>query len=142
MIRYFDASALAKRYLQEEHSDAVNRLLVQGLSTTSRISEAELASALARRHREGRLSKEQRDQFISSMERDMGSLYVIEVSPEVSSLACRLLVNHVLRAADALHVASALMLARRAEKGVQFIAFDKHLNNAARLEGLEVPQFD
>jgi len=138
VIYYFDASALAKRYVQEAHSEVVNRLLLQGLSTTSRISEAELASALARRHREGRLAKEQRDLLLSAMERDMGSLYVIEVLPEVSSLACRLLVNHSLRAADALHLASALMLAKRAEQGVMFVAFDKHLNEAAGLEELEV----
>jgi predicted nucleic acid-binding protein len=142
LICYFDASALAKRYVQEEHSNAVNQLLTQGLSTTSRISEAELASAVARRYREGRLGKEQRDRLISAMQRDMGSLYVIEVLPEVSSLACRLLVTHKLRAADALHLASALLLARRMENGVRFVAFDKNLTDAARLEGLEIPSLD
>jgi uncharacterized protein len=142
LISYFDASALAKRYVQEEHSQAVSRFLQEGLFATSRITEAELASALSRRHREGCLNKEQRDRLIAAMQQDLASFNVIELTPEVSALACRLIRNHPLRAADALHLASALMLAAKAEMVIRFIAFDKGLNEAARLEGLTVLKFD
>lgn len=73
------------------------------------------------------------------MEDDMASFYVVEISPEVSTLACRLLTNHKLRAADALHLASAVLVSRRIGSGCQFVGFDGDLNAAARREGLELP---
>ena len=60
-MHYFDASALAKRYVREIGSQSVRRLLAAGVAATSRLSEVEVASAIARRAREGVLSAEQRD---------------------------------------------------------------------------------
>lgn len=125
-----------KRYVRESGSSAVNALLPAGPVFTSRLSAAEIASALARRHREGHLKKADRDRLVKAMEDDMTSFYLVEVSPEVSALACRLLMNHRLRAADALHLASAVLLGRRTGSGCQFIAFDDTLNAAAQQEGL------
>jgi predicted nucleic acid-binding protein len=139
LIRYFDASALAKRYVAEPESHDVGRLLSDGVAVTCRLSEAEIASALARRQREGVLSAALRDRLLSSMQRDLASLYVVEVSPEVSALACRLLMRHKLRASDALHLASALVLSGRAGLTVQFVCYDQALNEAALKEGLELP---
>jgi predicted nucleic acid-binding protein len=139
LIRYFDASALAKRYVAEPHSKAVARLISDETAITGRLSEPEVASALARRHREGKLSLTERDRLLEAMQQDMASLYVAEISPEVSSLACRLLMRHKLRAGDSLHLASALILASRTNLTVQFVGFDEALNEAARQEGLELP---
>ena len=139
MITYFDASALAKRYLAEVKSRAVNQLLAESTAVTGRLSESELASALARRHREGSLTLTDRDRLLDIMLRDMDSLYVVEISSEVSELACRLLMQHRLRAGDALHLASALTLAARTNLNVQFVAFDAALNEAAKKERLEIP---
>jgi hypothetical protein len=50
--------------------------------------------------------------------------------------------NHKLRAGDALHLASSLLIRDRADVECQFIAFDDNLNQAARLEGLGVPHLD
>ena len=138
MIRYFDASALAKRYVAEPHSKAVSRLLSEGAAATGRLSEAEIASALGRRHREGSLTLAERNRLLEVMLQDMDSLYVVEISLEVSRLACRLLMRHRLRAGDALHLASALMLAAQAKLTVQFVAFDAALNKAAEKEGLDL----
>jgi predicted nucleic acid-binding protein len=139
LIRYFDASALAKRYVAEPESKEVARLLLDDIAVTCRLSETEIASALARRQREGRLTAATRDRLLASMQRDLASLYVVEVSPEVSELGCRLLMRHKLRAADALHLASALFLSRRSESNIQFVAFDQALNEAAHREGLALP---
>ena len=46
MTRYFDASALAKRYVRETGSTTVRRLLASGVAATSRLSEVEVASAI------------------------------------------------------------------------------------------------
>lgn len=56
LIDYFDASALAKRYVEEPESGRVRELLARSLVATSRITEIEIASALARRCREGDFS--------------------------------------------------------------------------------------
>jgi predicted nucleic acid-binding protein len=47
--------------------------------------------------------------------------------------------RHKLRASDALHLASALILSSRSELTVQFVAFDQALNQAACREGFELP---
>jgi predicted nucleic acid-binding protein len=69
----------------------------------------------------------------------MASLYVVEISPELCELACRLLLRHKLRASDSLHLASALLPFKRANLKVNFVGFDSDLNAAARQEGLQVP---
>lgn len=46
-MRYCDASALVKRYVREKGSLKVRRLLSSGPVATSRLSEVEIASALA-----------------------------------------------------------------------------------------------
>jgi predicted nucleic acid-binding protein len=113
-------------------------LLSDGFSVTGRLSEPEIASALTRRHRESALTIEERDQLMRVMQRDLASLYVVEISPEVSALACSLLMRHKLRAGDAIHLASALFLASKSDLKVQFVAFDETLNEAAKKEGLEI----
>jgi predicted nucleic acid-binding protein len=141
LIRYYDASALAKRYITERYSDKVDRMLSDGIAVTCRISEAEIASALARRQREGDIKVAERDRLMKLLEQDVASLYVIEISREICALACSLLMRHKLRAADALHLASALFLARRSEVQMQFVAFDHDLNEAAQREGFVLPDY-
>jgi hypothetical protein len=141
VIRCLDVSALAKRYVAEPRSKDVGRLLLDGIAVTGGLSEAEIAPALARRHRGGILTRTQRDRLLSAMQQDMASLYVVELSPEVSALACRLLMRHRLRAGDALHLASALTLTGQSRLKVQFVGFDENLNEAAKQEGLELPAF-
>ena len=51
MIRYFDASAFAKRYVRAEGSAQVSRWLREARAATCRLTEAEISSALARRVR-------------------------------------------------------------------------------------------
>ncbi len=141
MIRYFDASALAKRYVAEPRSGAVASLLSEGITVTSRLTESEIASALARRQREGALPVSARDRILLNMQKDMASLYVVEVTSEVSALACRLLMRHKLRAADALHLSSALSLAGRSGLEIQFVSFDQAQNEAAAREGFTLATF-
>jgi hypothetical protein len=141
-IRYFDASALVKRYVDEPpaaEAERVRRLLGQGLPATSRFSQIEVASALARRCREGTLSAADRDRAAAALAADFAALNVVELSPEVTALAGRLLARHPLRAGDALQLASALLLARRASGRVEWVACDQRLAEAAVREGLRVP---
>lgn len=138
MIAHFDSSALVKRYVRESHSDRVLALLDETTPATSRFSSVEVASAFARRCREGRLEDSLRRRLLRDLDEDLDSFYLVEVVPEVVSTARDLLERNRLRAADALQLASALALQQRVERSVLFVAFDQNLNEAARREGVEV----
>lgn len=136
-MRYFDSSALAKRYVEEEHSAIVRRWL-DAPACTSRLTEVEVASALARRTREGVLEPEERDRLLADLERDTGEMLLVELSPDITRAARRILLRHALRASDAIHIASCLALRAELEADLPFVAFDAWLQAAARAEGLLV----
>ncbi len=139
MIAYFDASALAKRYVEEEHSSQVLRWLEETTSAVCRLSEVEIASALARRCREQALSQPERDRTLAALHEDLQAFHVVELSPEVVSTASQLLLRHPLRASDAVQLGSALMLRERLRTAVAFAAFDESLAAASQAEGLRPP---
>lgn len=139
MIRYFDASALVKRYVEEPDGEAVRSLLeapAGAVPATSRLSEVEIASALVRRWREGDLSESERDRTLAALKDDFTALTVVELVPEVTALARRLLLAHPLRAADAIQLASSAFLQKKVGRPIEFLAFDQRLNAAAAKEGL------
>lgn len=135
---YFDASALAKRYVHEPETAAVRRLLARGVPATSRLSEIEVASAVARRSREGRLSAANRDRVLAQLREDVATMYVVELSREVADIACSLLRRHPLRGADAIQLASCVHLAGQMEASPEIVVYDVELARAARAEGVAV----
>lgn len=136
MIRYFDASALAKRYVEEADSEQVRRFLSQGIPATCRLSEVEITSALIRRWREGDLGEDERDRALRAVREDFSALTVVELVPEVVALAGHLLLRHRLRAADAVQLSSCLYLRRKIGRAIELVAFDGRLGEAAGREGL------
>jgi uncharacterized protein len=107
---YFDASALAKRYVRERGSVKVRRLLSADLAATSRFSAVEIASALARRVREGSLAEGDRERAVTTLEQDLTAMLVVELTPDVVGRAHVLLRRHPLRAGDAVQLASWMCL--------------------------------
>jgi predicted nucleic acid-binding protein len=105
---------------------------------TSRLSEVEIASALWRRSREGTLTARQRSRALAALVDDFAAIHVVELSPQVSSLARELLEAHALRAGDAIQLASAVTLRRELAMAVEFVAFDQRLNAAAAAAGLTI----
>lgn len=138
MIGYFDASALVKRYVAESGSDTVRNLLRESLACSSRLSEVEITSALARRARDGSISAKDRDRALSTLIRDLDAIYVVELSAEIATLARRLLLQHRLRASDAIQLASCVFVQESTGTPVTFVAFDEGLNRAAARVGLIV----
>ncbi|MCC7537132.1 MAG: type II toxin-antitoxin system VapC family toxin [Deltaproteobacteria bacterium] len=137
MIRYFDASAFAKRYIHSEGSRDVNRWLRAHGAATSRLTEAEISSALARRVRDGTLSARARARALDLLRSDLRRVHVVELLPAVVEGVHDLLERHPLRAADALHLAAALALHARLGR-TQFVVYDQRLAEAARAERLHV----
>jgi len=116
----------------------VRRLLGAGPAATARLSAVEVASALARRCREGAFPASERDRALAALERDFSALQVVELSPAIVVVARALLVRHPLRAGDAIQLASALLLQRELEEPVTFAAYDERLKETAAAEGLGV----
>lgn len=135
-MRYFDASALVKRYVREQGSVKVRRLLSSDAPATSRLSEVEVASGLVRLAREGAFSVAERDRALAALEADFAAILVVELTTDVTSLARTLLQRHQLRAGDAIQLASGLYLQEQLGEKVPFIVFDDRLSKAARREGL------
>jgi predicted nucleic acid-binding protein len=136
-MRYFDASALVKRYVREKGSQKVQRLLAADVPATSRLSAVEIASAVARRVREGVLSGEDRDRILAALDGDMTAMLVVEITAAVITSAQRLLQRYPLRAGDAIQLASCLHLQEHVEDDLTFVGFDDRLLAAARAERLK-----
>lgn len=138
-MRYFDASALVKRYVREDASVRVRRLLRSDTPATSRLSEVEITSALERRAREGAFSLAERDRALAALVSDFPALVVVELTAEIIAKARALLQRHALRAGDAVQLASCLYLQAQLGEPVAIVAFDERLLTAARQEGLLEP---
>jgi predicted nucleic acid-binding protein len=138
VTRYFDASALVKRYVRERGTTAVRRLLASGDAASSRLSEVEVPSGIIRRAREGAFTLEERDRMLAAFLDDVPALALVELTPEIAWNARTLLLRHPLRAGDSIQLASCLYLQRQLGEPVPLVAFDGPLVQAARAEGLSV----
>jgi len=127
-----DSSAFAKRYILEDGSEIVDQLL-QDASQLALcvILVPEIISGLNRRLREQVLSPDDYRQAKKQLLNDVRDAVLIQITPAVISRTVKLLENDVLRAMDALHVASALEW--RAEL---FVSADKRQVEAAKNAGL------
>ncbi|MGC9332664.1 MAG: type II toxin-antitoxin system VapC family toxin [Anaerolineae bacterium] len=147
MSRYYlDASALVKRYVNEEGSDWLRATITPARSQllfTSRMTIVEVISAFARRVRDGSLTLEE---FASARDLFRGDcLDEYQIMPPTIAVidsASVLLELHPLRAYDAIHLATALgaqqFLADQDYPALTFLSADDRLNEAATAEGLAV----
>ena len=127
-----------KRYVREAGSDVVKSLLASGTAAISRLSEVEVASALARRTRTGDCTVEARDLALATLAKDMDSFLVVELVPAVTRRAALLLNAYSLRAADAVQLGSFLHLQEKLGQDIPFVVFDARLAAAAGESGATV----
>lgn len=143
---YLDASALVKRYVNEEGSDWLWAIISPARSQllfTSRMTIVEVISAFARRFRDGSLTLEEfasaRDVFRGDC---LAEYQIMPPTIAVVDSASVLLEHHLLRAYDAIHLATALgaqqFLADQNYPALTFLSADDRLNQAATAEGLAV----
>jgi predicted nucleic acid-binding protein len=131
---FADSSALAKRYVADEKSGELDELLAAaGSLGVSVLCLPEIISALCRRRRERFLSALQYKSAKAALQADLADATVIQIIDEVLLRTIRLVESNPLRAADAIHVASALVW--RADL---FASADARQCDAAENSGLEV----
>jgi predicted nucleic acid-binding protein len=135
---YLDSSALAKLYVPEPESEALESFLRGRRDLLiSELAITEVLSAVARRRREGMLtviqSCEIRDAILTDA--DSGSFQRLDMTPVVHREAERLLFqieSVALRTLDALHVAVALL-----GSATHVATYDARMRAAALLAGLK-----
>ena len=132
MKTLFDSSAFAKRYVLEDGSEAVDRLLQRTSQLAlSTIVVPEIISGLNRRRREQILSSNDYRTIKKQLIEDVHDAIVLQITPAVISRSVKLLEDNVLRAMDALHIACALEW-----QAELFATADRRQLNAAKNTGL------
>lgn len=131
---FFDSSALAKRYIDEEGSDDVEKMCRQtDVLSVSIISLPEIISALNRLRQEKQLNKRQYEKVKESLIYDLEDADFYNLTPQVINHSIQLLEKYAIRAMDALHIACALI----AQPDL-FVSSDQRQLAAAKKTGLQI----
>jgi predicted nucleic acid-binding protein len=128
-----------KLYIEEEGSGAVRDWLSDASRlASSAVTYVEVRSALARRRRGRGLSPTDRRAIIRKLGIDWQRYLVIEVGDAVLAEAVRLADRHLLRAYDAVHLASATVVRSQLGATIGVASWDDDLDAAAAREGFDV----
>ena len=136
---YLDSSALVKRYTEEAGTDFVKSILTtNGLITTSKLTYPEILSALMRKVRSGEIEKKTFNGILDKIDKDWDHILVLDFHNDLLPIVKTLIEKHPLKAADAIHLSSALWLKLSSKVDVTFVASDSNLLKAAGAEKLQV----
>ena len=138
-MRFWDSSAIVPLLVEERVSDEAARLLDSDPSIVVWwATPTECTSALARREREGLLTPAEAREAFERL--DALSAAWQEVTPvePVRTTARRMLRVHPLRAADALQLAAAAIVAEGAPGTLELLTLDERLAAAAGREGFRL----
>jgi predicted nucleic acid-binding protein len=138
-VRFWDSSAIVPLVCREAESARCRAwlredpvLLVWALGAT------EVISALARKRRDGDLPPARFREAVRRLASLEQAWSEVAAWDAVRARARRLLEVHALSAADALHLAAALVVVEERTAGVGFATFDSRLAEAAAREGFAV----
>ena len=139
---YLDASAWGKRYYRETGTRWVQRLFANGETLTcASLGVVEVTATLVRKAKAREISRKQLTQKVRELDEDWSRFIQIHLSVEAVRQAREVAQRRALRGADAIHLASALVLQSRfveAEDQLVFVVSDRQLKEAVRSAGLSV----
>ena len=134
MNLFADSSALAKRYIADEKSNDLDKLLLRSTSlAVSVLCLPEIISALCRRRRERFLTPAQYSAAKNALEADLADATIIQMVDDVILGSIDLLESSRLRASDAIQISSALAWGAEC-----FVSADARQCGAAKAAGLDV----
>ena len=133
MKTFFDSSAFAKRYIEEEGSDEIDEIcrMTDELALCI-ICVPEIVSALNRRVRERAVNRSDYTTVKSRLLDDVRDAQIINLTDDVVAYATLVLEQNPIRAMDALHIAAA-----KACQADLFVSADKDQARAAHRMGLK-----
>lgn len=135
-IVYFDASALVKLVVEEEGSDLAAELWDGcDAALSSRLSYPEVRAALAAAARNHQLTARGLDLAVSMWEDFWSATRPVELTVEIEQRAGHVALEHSLRGADAVHLASSLAIGA---VDLVVAVWDRRLHAGAAACGLRV----
>jgi predicted nucleic acid-binding protein len=138
-MKFWDSSALLPLLVDEPARERLIELLEKDGDVLAWWgTPVEIASAIARREREGLLTADEAAAALAGARVLADGWHEIVPSDAVRRTAERLLRTHPLRAADALQLAAALIAADHDPASLELVCMDERLRNAARREGFSV----
>jgi hypothetical protein len=138
-MRFWDSSALVSLAVEEPLSAACRRLLRADRRVAAwALTRTEMISAIRRKERAGEILPDGLRLALGRVRRLALGWTEIHALDLARSRAERLLAVHPLRAADALQLAAALLLADGNPGGMAFVVVDDRLARAASAEGFHV----
>jgi predicted nucleic acid-binding protein len=141
---YLDSSAWVKRYFLENGTDLIQDLFIQNQKLAcASLGLIEVVSTLARRTRTSKETDYEISQVMQNIRKDWKEFICIHLTSEVLNIAKDIAYNQALRGADAVHLASALVLQKRfIENNDQliFVTADYELKTAS--EALNILTID
>jgi len=138
-VRFWDSSAIIPLVVAEEGTELAQGWLQEDSDVAVWVlTRLELASAIERRTREGRLSSSQRTSALRRIERLVKDAHEVSEVSAVRTRGLSLLARHSLRAADAAQLGAALVVADPDPASLTMVVLDRRLANAAEREGLQV----
>jgi uncharacterized protein len=144
---YFDASALAKRYVPEPGTQVINHLFSKRTPSeflVLNIGMAEIVSLLVRKRNAGKLSPSGFLQCLADLRVEIISqpaFRKLEVAPALINASLPIIIQHSINATDAILLRSAVDFAtslRVNGDDLVLVASDQRLLRAAQAEGLIV----
>lgn len=133
---YLDTSALLKLHVDEDGSTLVRASVREATPiSTSQIAYVEARAALARRRHARELSPANHRRVLRDFEADWERYLRLDVTEDLLRAAAAVAESHRLRAYDAIHLASAILLRARSDGEVVFGSWDLALDTAAAREG-------
>jgi uncharacterized protein len=138
LILFLDTSALVKLYIAEPGTERMREAAAHGdPMAVSDLAFAETHATFARRRREELLTSSELEKVRRSLASDWEKLTQMPLGAAVLKLVPGLCERHPIRGADAVHLASALLLH---EEGLEvtFACSDRRLLDAAAAEGLVI----
>jgi uncharacterized protein len=137
-VRFWDSSALVPLLVTEETSEALEVLFLDDEVAAWWSSDVECASAIARLEREGQLTAVETHSAFDQLQRLARTWHVVDPVESVRVAAKRFLRVHDLRAADALQLAAAFVVAEGRPASLPLVSLDGRLVLAAQREGFSV----
>ncbi len=142
---YLDTSAFVKRYKTEKGTGFVDKLF-ESLETPDRVATSffgvlEFISACRRLLKTGEIDSEEFKNLIANFLGDAERYYIFHsVDDDIVSRGVEKIIDHALKSADSLHLATATEMKRlleEAEETFVFIADDEELCESAKAEELD-----
>jgi uncharacterized protein len=139
---YLDSSAWVKRYYEEIGSDAMQELFGQeDIIACSPLGYVEVTSTLVRKHKANEMDAEALRVRLEDLNSDWVFFFKVHLTPEVLTAAMSVAREMALRGADAVYLASALVLQGSEHSDgdeLILVTSDRELQAAAERAGLPV----